>query len=248
METMYAGKVNSPATTLDGAINDSVETIDIIDGSVLPDAPNLAVIGTGEDAETILYGVKTVNQLTSVTRGFQGTAKAWDSGTLIARMFTEYDYAKLKQNIETLDGISHTQNTDTLLSIATALSSDHTYVGITDSKAVGENVVFGQLLYFDWAATEWKLAKANAVGTTPALRIALEDKGDGETCLMLVRGYIRDDSAFEFTTAIGYLSIANFGAVQYTVPSVAGNQVQRVGIGISADIMFFNPSVDVGEI
>ena len=142
----------------------------------------------------------------------------------------------------------HTQNTDTLLSIATALSSDHTYVGITDSKAVGENVVFGQLLYFDWTDTEWKLAKADAAATTPAMRIALETKGNGEACLMLVRGYIRDDDAYQFTTAIGYLSIATAGAVQYAAPSVSGNQVQRVGIGISADIMFFNPSIDVGEI
>lgn len=103
IEVMYPGKVNSPATVLDGAINNSVQTINVVDGSVLPAAPNLAVIGTGEDAETILYGVKTVNALTTVTRGFQGTAKAWDSGTAIARMFTEWDYAKLKQNIETLD-------------------------------------------------------------------------------------------------------------------------------------------------
>ena len=142
----------------------------------------------------------------------------------------------------------HTQNTDTLLSIATALSSDHTYVGITDSKNVGESVVFGQLLYFDWTDAEWKLAKADAAATTPAMRIALETKGNGEACLMLVRGYIKDESAFEFTTAIGYLSITTAGAIQYAAPSVAGNQVQRVGIGINADIMFFNPSIDVGEI
>lgn len=142
----------------------------------------------------------------------------------------------------------HTQNTDTFLSIATALTSDHTYVGITDSKAVGESVVFGDLLYFDWTDGEWKKAKADAAGTTPAMRIALESKGDGEACLMLVKGYIRDDSAFEATVAIAYLSIATAGAVQYTVPSVSGNQVQRVGICISADIMYFAPSMDVGEI
>ena len=128
------------------------------------------------------------------------------------------------------------------------LADDHTYSGLTDSQPVGETVAFGDLLYFDWAAIEWKKAKANAVGTTPAMRIALEAKDDGEVCLMLVQGYIRDDSAFQFTAAIGYLSIATAGAVQYAVPSVAGNQVQRVGIGISADIMYFNPSMDVGEI
>jgi len=100
METMFPGKVNSPATTLDGAIDNTVTTIDVIDGSVLPTAPNIAVIGTGEDAETILYVGKTANQLTTVTRGYQGTAKAWDSGATIARMFTEKDYASLKANIE----------------------------------------------------------------------------------------------------------------------------------------------------
>jgi hypothetical protein len=142
----------------------------------------------------------------------------------------------------------HTQNTDTLLSIATALTSDHTYVGITDNKAVGESVVFGDLLYFDWTDGEWKKAKADAAATTPALRIALESKGDGEACLMLVKGYIRDDSAFEATVAIAYLSITVAGAVQYAVPSVSGNQVQRVGIFISADILYFAPSMDVGEI
>lgn len=142
----------------------------------------------------------------------------------------------------------HDQNTDTFLSIATSLTSDHTYVGITDSKAVGESVVFGDLLYFDWTDGEWKKAKADVSATTPAMRIALEDKGDGETCLMLVKGYIRDDSAFEATIAIAYLSITTAGAVQYAVPSVSGNQVQRVGIFISADILYFAPSMDVGEI
>jgi len=142
----------------------------------------------------------------------------------------------------------HTQNTDTLLSIATALSSDHTYLGITDSKNVGENVVFGDLLYFDWTQTEWMKAKADVYATARCRRIALESKANGEACLMLVKGYIRDDSAFNFTTAIVFLSITTAGATQSTVPSVAGNQVQIVGTAISADIMEFNPSMDVGEI
>lgn len=104
MQTMYEGKVNSPATTLDGGINNVVTTINIIDDSVLPSAPNIAVIGTGEDAETILYSTKVGNQLSNVTRGFQGVAKAWDNGEAIARLFTEYDYGALKGNVETIAG------------------------------------------------------------------------------------------------------------------------------------------------
>jgi len=101
MTTMYPAKVNSPATTLGGGINDSVTTISLVDASVLPTAPNMAVIGTGEDAETILYTGISTNDLTGVTRGFQGTAKAWDSGTTVARMFTAYDHDTFKSNIET---------------------------------------------------------------------------------------------------------------------------------------------------
>ena len=141
----------------------------------------------------------------------------------------------------------HSQNTDTLLSIATALG-DHEYVGTTDSKVVGESVVFGDLLYFDWADGEWKKAKADVYATARSRRIALETKGDGEACLMLVTGYIRDDSAFEFTTATVFLSITTAGATQSTVPSVAGNQIQAVGTAISANIMEYSPSMDIGEV
>lgn len=135
----------------------------------------------------------------------------------------------------------------TSISIAGSLD-DHAYLGITDSKNVGEDVLFGQLLYFDWTQTEWMIADADSAAETPAMRIALEGKGNGEACLMLVQGYIRDDSAFEFTSSIAYLSDGTSGAILYAAPSDEGDQVQRVGIGISADIMYFDPSIDVGEI
>jgi len=98
---MYPGKINSPATTLSSGINDIVTTIPLTDASVVPAAPNLAVIGTGEDAETIKYTGKSGNDLTGCTRGFQGTAKAWDSGTPVARFFTAYDYDTLRTNLST---------------------------------------------------------------------------------------------------------------------------------------------------
>jgi hypothetical protein len=103
LRVMYPGSVNSPATSLNGEINASVTTINVMDGAVLPSAPNLAVIGDGEDAETIKYGMKVGNILSNITRGFQGTAKAWASGTIVVRTFTEYDYDALKTNIVTVD-------------------------------------------------------------------------------------------------------------------------------------------------
>lgn len=142
----------------------------------------------------------------------------------------------------------HTQNTDTVLILTNALASDHTYSGLTDSQQVGESVVFGDLLYFDWTAVEWKKAIASAYATTPAERISLETKADGETCLMLVKGYIRDDSAFDFGASAIFLNDDTAGTCDDTAPAESGDQIQVVGTAKSADILFFNPSQDVGEI
>ena len=134
-----------------------------------------------------------------------------------------------------------------LFDFSNPLDADHTFSGLVDVQLVGENVVFGQLLYFNWTDKEWKLAKANGNATIPGLRIALDSKADGQTCLMLVKGYLRDDSAFNFAGAMVYASLTP-GYMTATAPSAAGQQVQRVGVAKSADILFFDPSMDVGEI
>lgn len=100
MQPMYPGIVNSPQTELASAIDDEQTTIPLLDASVLPPPPNLATLGTGEDAETILYTGVEGHTLTGVVRGFQGTARAWSTGTKVARRFTAYDWDSARQNIE----------------------------------------------------------------------------------------------------------------------------------------------------
>lgn len=96
--TTYAGKINSTASTLSGIALIDAGTISVTDASVLPDGPNLCVLGTGEDAETVLYDHKDGNDLHLCTRGFQGDAKQWAAGTTIKRAFTAYDFDSLRQN------------------------------------------------------------------------------------------------------------------------------------------------------
>lgn len=102
MQPMYAGQPNSPQTELATSIDDTQDSFEVLNGDVLPDAPNLAVIGAGELAETIRYGQKVGNVLSEVERGFQGTAQSWQEGTKIARNFTAYDYDTLRGNVEEL--------------------------------------------------------------------------------------------------------------------------------------------------
>lgn len=103
LETMYPAAANSRQTELAAAINDTQTNFTVLDGSVLPPAPNQLTLGTDESAETILYTGKSGNEITGVTRGFEGTAKSWVAGTKLARYFTAYDHDTFRGNITDLD-------------------------------------------------------------------------------------------------------------------------------------------------
>jgi hypothetical protein len=103
LNAMYDGVANSPETQLAQDIGTADTSFSVVDGSVLPSAPNFAVIGTDEDAETIYYRVKNENILQNITRHYEGPPSAWPSGSTIARNFTHADYFSLIYNVKTLN-------------------------------------------------------------------------------------------------------------------------------------------------
>ena len=102
--TMYPAQANSPETSLSGALTAVGTTVNVVDGSVLPEAPNLLTIGAdGSTAETVLMTAKNGNVLT-VTRAQNGTtARAWSAGDVIARYFTAADQTAMQENIKKLN-------------------------------------------------------------------------------------------------------------------------------------------------
>ena len=102
--TMYQAQANSPETSLSGALTAAGTTVNVVDGSVLPEAPNLLTIGAdGSTAETVLMTEKNGNVLT-VTRAQNGTtARAWSAGDVIARYFTAADQTAMQENIKKLN-------------------------------------------------------------------------------------------------------------------------------------------------
>ena len=102
--TMYPAQANSPETSLSGALTAAGTTVNVVDGSVLPDAPNLLTIGAdGGAAETVLMTAKNGNTLT-VERAQNGTtARAWSAGDVIGRYFTAADQTALQENINRLN-------------------------------------------------------------------------------------------------------------------------------------------------
>lgn len=102
--TMYPAQANSPETSLSGALTAAGTTVNVVVGSVLPEAPNLLTIGAdGSTAETVLMTAKNGNVLT-VTRAQNGTtARAWSAGDVIARYFTAADQTAMQENIKKLN-------------------------------------------------------------------------------------------------------------------------------------------------
>ena len=99
MLEMFKGVANSPETTITNNISNLDTIIYVLDETrIPPELPNLMVLGTGTGAETVKVVSIDGNAIT-VERGFQGVAKAWNAGTIIARNFTEYDYNALVENV-----------------------------------------------------------------------------------------------------------------------------------------------------
>ena len=101
---MYPPQANTPETSLSGALTAAGTTVNVVDGTMLPDAPNLLTIGAdGSTAETVLMTEKSGNVLT-VVRGQDGTtARAWSAGNVIGRYFTAADQKAMQDNITALN-------------------------------------------------------------------------------------------------------------------------------------------------
>ena len=101
---MYPPQANTPETSLSGALTAAGTTVNVVDGTMLPDAPNLLTIGAdGSTAETVLMTEKSGNVLT-VVRGQDGTTtRAWSAGDVIGRYFTAADQKAMQDNITALN-------------------------------------------------------------------------------------------------------------------------------------------------
>lgn len=132
------------------------------------------------------------------------------------------------------------------ISLATALGTDHTAVGMIDAVTVDVNATgFGAALYIA-SDGNYEEADADASTTMPCTALAI-DTGTGASKKVLLWGYMRDDTWDWTPGGLLYIS-ATTGALTQTAPSSTGQQVQVVGVAKTADIIFFNPSLVLVEV
>ncbi len=146
---MYTGIAFSPQVALGDNISATETVIPVTDISAFPEAPSYATIGTDEGGETILYAAKTDTALSGCTRGIEGTAKAWQAGTTIARNFTNADLLALQRNIrEHGHGAESITCKDTTLDLALAEIERKIEEGVvTDRSIPAVPTQFGSLTY-----------------------------------------------------------------------------------------------------
>jgi hypothetical protein len=125
-------------------------------------------------------------------------------------------------------------------------SSDHSYSGDIMNEQVGESVVFGDLLYYNFSNTDYRKSSAGLSTTVPGVALSLETQTPNNDCKLLVKGTVRDDS-WNWSEGLIYTDTISGTLTQTTVSGV-GNYIQIVGRALSSDTMFFDPQLIFEEV
>lgn len=123
-------------------------------------------------------------------------------------------------------------------------AADGDYSGIVCDGVLGATLAFGDLVYLNTADQRWELADADAEATSGDVQLAivLVAGADGNTRLLLLQGYVREND-WNFTSYGQALFVSTTaGDMSQTAPSATGDIVRAVGYaGTTADHIYFCP-------
>lgn len=186
LKTMYLSKNNSPKTTLTTAITSEDTALILADASVLPAAPNLLVLGTGENAEIASYTTIAGNVVSGLVRGVNGTTPgAWPVDTIVARNFTTYDADTFRENILDLENRKAESNhnhddryyteeeADDLLADKSDLDNIAVPFDATQPFSKGDYVTYDGTIYrfnTNHAAGDWNSGEVTAIVIAEVLK------------------------------------------------------------------------------
>ena len=132
------------------------------------------------------------------------------------------------------------------ISVPLLAGTDHTTTGITATMLAGGTISAFDLVCIHSTTQEVVEADASAIATARVIGIAPAAISDTESGIILLHGFVRDDTWSWTTGGVLYLS-ETAGAMTHTAPTTSGAFVQAVGIALSPDVVYINPSLDVIE-
>jgi len=124
--------------------------------------------------------------------------------------------------------------------------ADHTYTGLSAQMLAGGAISAFDLVCVHTVTQEVVEADASAYATARVIGIAPAAISDTATGTILLHGFIRDDTWAWTAGSTLYLS-ETAGAMTHTAPSTDGAFVLVVGVALSPDVVYINPSMDVIE-
>lgn len=139
---------------------------------------------------------------------------------------------------------------NTSIALDPSLSADGKYSGTTIAGTAGATLAFGDIVYLAAADSRWELVDADSATTSGNVlvgAVVLAAASDGDPTVILLSGNIRADTAFpSFTISAPVYISATAGDATGTAPSTTGQIVRRLGFALTADSIYFNPSMDSG--
>jgi hypothetical protein len=135
------------------------------------------------------------------------------------------------------------------LSISTPLlpTTDHTSTGLTAQMLAGGAIAAFETVCIHTTTGEVVISDSDAIATMPVIGIAPAAISDTATGTILLQGFIRDDT-WNWTLGGILYADTTAGAMSQTAPSGTGDFVQALGIALSADVVYFNPSLTLVEV
>ncbi|MBA7630676.1 hypothetical protein ES703_38200 [subsurface metagenome] len=136
------------------------------------------------------------------------------------------------------------------INVTSILTANNTWSGLTAIFTAGAVLALGDIAYV-FTDSELYKTDADSAASMPAIAMATCATTDNNPFEFLLIGFMRFDTWTWTPGSLLYAesdTIGNPGAMTHIAPAGAGDQVQVVGIAITAEIVYFNPSFELVEI
>lgn len=127
------------------------------------------------------------------------------------------------------------------------LADDLCWSGIFIEGTVGEDLAQFQTVYRKNDSKYWK-AKADSADTMPVMGMAVEAILADAVGKILLYGWVRNDAWALTAGQPAYQSAATAGLITVTQPAASTNQIQKLGIALTAKIAHFNAFYTLFEV
>ena len=223
------------AKIADDAINSEHYTDASVDFAHIQNVAANSILGRNANSSGVLSEVALTTTQILIGDGTGFTAAA------LSGQATMTNAGVVTVNSATLSDASSINISTPLLT-----GADHTTTGITAQMLAGGAIAAFKLVCIHSTTQEVVEADASVIATARAIGIAPAAISDTATGTVLLHGFVRDDTWTWTTGGVLYLS-ETAGAMTHTAPTTSGAFVQAVGIALSPDVVYINPSLDVIE-